>query len=214
MTLRIVVLISGSGTNLQKIIDARAQGEISAEVTAVISNRAEAYGLERARNAGIAAQVLDHKQFESRQAYDTALRRLIDDYDPGLVVLAGFMRLLTAEFVEHYRNRLINIHPALLPDYKGLDTHQRVIDDDAQQHGASVHFVTPDLDSGPVMIQRGFTVNPDDTVETLEQRVHEIEYEIYPKAIQWFAENRLSIENDRVLLDGEISSEQGLVDND
>ncbi|MDH3693242.1 MAG: phosphoribosylglycinamide formyltransferase [Gammaproteobacteria bacterium] len=213
MTLRIVILISGSGTNLQKIIDSIAQDEIDAAIAVVISNRADVYGLERARNAGIATQVLDHKEFDTRQAYDAALRQLIDDYDPGLVVLAGFMRILTTEFVEYYRDRLINIHPALLPHYKGLDTHHRVLDDGARQHGASAHFVTPDLDSGPVIIQRGFTVNPDDTVKTLEQRVHEIEYEIYPRAIRWFAQNRLSIENDRVLLDGELKSEQGIVDN-
>ncbi len=210
MSLRIVVLISGSGTNLQKIIDATNSGDIPAKIAAVISNRADAFGLERAKKANIPTSILDHKQFESRSDYDTALIKLIDEHCPGLVVLAGFMRILTTEFVQHYRNRLINIHPALLPHYKGLNTHQRVFDDGAQRHGASVHFVTPDLDSGPVIIQRGFTVNPDDTAQSLEQRVHKIEYDIYPIAIRWFAENRLSVSSGRVLLDGERKPEQGI----
>ncbi len=212
MSLRIVVLISGSGTNLQKIIEAIERGELPAQIIAVISNRVDAYGLQRAKKAGISTRVLDHQQYKTRQDYDTELQKLIDDYEPGLIVLAGFMRILTNDFVEHYHGRLINIHPALLPEYKGLNTHQRVLDGGATRHGASVHFVTPELDSGPVIIQRAFTVCADDTVETLEQRVHEIEYEIYPTAIRWFAENRLSFENNKVLLDGRLSPQQGIVD--
>ena len=150
---RLVVLISGSGSNLQAIIDACLSGYINAEVAAVISNKADAYGLTRAKHAGIATQVLDHKQFASREEYDVALGQLISDFTPDLVVLAGFMRILTPSLVQKFKGKMLNIHPSLLPKYQGLNTHQRAIDANDAEHGVSVHFVTEELDGGPVVCQ-------------------------------------------------------------
>lgn len=200
--LPIVVLVSGGGTNLQAVIDA-AQDDLPVVIRAVISNRADAYGLERARRAGIHTEVLEHKGYPDRDAYDAALMALIDRFEPGLVVLAGFMRILTPDFVRHYAGRLLNIHPSLLPKYRGLDTHARALDDGETEHGASVHFVTPDLDAGPLIVQARVPVRPDDTAETLAARVLEQEHRIYPQAIRWFAEGRLRLEDDTVYLDGE-----------
>lgn len=185
--LPIVVLLSGQGSNLQAIIDAAAQQALPIEIKAVISNRADAYGLVRAEQAGIATAVLDHKRFANRQQYDHTLRELIDDYQPGLVVLAGFMRILSDQFVEHYLGRMINIHPSLLPKHKGLHTHQRAIEAGDKEHGASVHFVTPALDSGPIILQESTEILGNDTAESLAERVHAIEHRIYPEAIRRFA---------------------------
>jgi len=195
----VVVLISGRGSNLQAIIDAAGK---SFQISAVLSNRADAQGLIRAEKAGIPTEVLNHKDFPTRQAFDQALQARIDFYQANLVVLAGFMRILTAEFVTHYQGRLINIHPALLPKFKGLHTHQRALAADEKEHGASVHFVTEDLDSGPVIIQARVPVLPDDDEDTLAARVLEQEHKIYPQAIEWIAENRVTLENGRVFLDG------------
>ena len=170
--LRIVVLISGSGTNLQALIDQIHQGDTPARVVAVISNRADAYGLQRAEQAGIPARVLSHRDFDSREAYDTALRALIDTYHPDLIVLAGFMRILSDNFVRHYQGRMINIHPSLLPHYKGLNTHQRAIEAGDTEHGCSVHYVTPELDGGPVILQAGVPIDASDPPESLAQKVH------------------------------------------
>ena len=200
--LPLVVLISGGGTNLQAVIDA-AQDDLPVEIRAVISNRADAYGLERARKAGIHTEVLEHKGYPDRDAYDAALTALIDRFEPGLVVLAGFMRILTPGFVRHYHGRLLNIHPSLLPQYRGLDTHARALNDGEAEHGASVHFVTPDLDAGPLIVQARVPVEPGDTAERLAARVLEQEHRIYPLAIRWFAEDRLRLEGDTVYLDGE-----------
>ena len=199
----IVVLISGRGSNLQSIIDKARDGSLAVEVRAVISNEADAYGLERARRAGITTRILSHRDFKSREAFDDALMALIDGFEPSLVVLAGFMRILTPGFVTHYAGRLMNIHPSLLPEFPGLDTHQRAIDAGVAEHGVSVHFVTPSLDGGPVIIQARVPVRKHDDAETLAARVLEQEHVIYPQAIGWFAEGRLSIDGDRVLLDGE-----------
>jgi len=155
---RCVVLISGSGTNLQALIDARDRGQLGGDLVAVISNRADARGLERATAAGITATVLDHQAFDGRDAYDSALAATIDSHSPDLVILAGFMRILSAAFVERYRGRLVNIHPSLLPDFKGLHTHRRVLESGASQHGCSVHFVTPELDGGPVIARASLAV--------------------------------------------------------
>jgi phosphoribosylglycinamide formyltransferase-1 len=199
----IVVLISGRGSNLQSIIDKARDGNLAVEVRAVISNEPDAYGLERARRAGITTRILNHRDFKSREAFDDALMALIDSFEPSLVVLAGFMRILTPGFVSHYAGRLMNIHPSLLPEFPGLDTHQRAIDAGVAEHGVSVHFVTPSLDGGPVIIQARVPVRKHDDAETLAARVLEQEHVIYPQAIGWFAEGRLSIDGDRVLLDGE-----------
>lgn len=200
--IRLVALISGRGSNLQAILDAAAGGELPVDVRAVISNRPEAYGLERARRAGIETTVVDHQSFSDRNGFEAALAAAIDAHRPDLVVLAGFMRILSAEFVERYRARLLNIHPSLLPKFRGLHTHQHALIAGEREHGASVHFVTPEIDSGPVIVQARVPVLPDDTPETLAARVLEQEHRIYPLAIRWFAEGRIELRDDTVLFDG------------
>jgi phosphoribosylglycinamide formyltransferase-1 len=206
MPLPIVVLISGSGSNLQAIIDAVASGRLPVEIRAVISNRPGVKGLERAQRAGIPTEVLDHNAHASRQAFDETLQAHIDTYKPQLVVLAGFMRLLTDDFVNHYAGRMLNIHPSLLPNFKGLNTHQRALEayhkGETTEHGASVHFVTPDLDGGPVILQARVPIKADDTPESLAARVLLREHQIYPQAIQWFAEGRLRLQDRQALMDG------------
>lgn len=189
--LPIVVLISGSGSNLQSIIDA-AREDLPVTIRAVISNKANAYGLVRAREAGIATEVLDHKEFPDRESYDAALQQLIDSYQPGLVVLAGFMRILTDDFVRHYAGRMMNIHPSLLPKYRGLNTHARAIEAGDSEAGCTVHFVTPELDAGPPILQARVPVHSDDSPESLAARVLEQEHRIYPEAIRLFAEGKTS----------------------
>ena len=191
--LRLVVLLSGNGSNLQAIIDSIENQHLPAQVVAVISNKADAYGLQRARQAGIPGEVLAHTDFADRKLYDQALKQRIDHYQPDLVVLAGFMRILSDEFVKHYAGRIMNIHPSLLPEYKGLNTHQRVLDAGEKEHGCSVHFVTPALDDGPVILQAKVKVKENDTAETLAERVHKEEHRIYPEAIRLFAENKISL---------------------
>lgn len=203
-----VALVSGGGTNLQAILDA-AGDDLPVAVQAVISNRADAYGLERARQAGVHTEVLEPGGFADREAYDTALMALIDRFEPELVVLAGFMRILTPGFVRHYAGRMLNIHPSLLPKYRGLDTHARALANGDAEHGASVHFVTPDLDAGPLIVQARVPVEPGDTAETLAARVLEQEHRIYPLAIRWFAEGRLRLEDETVYLDGTPLKEPG-----
>lgn len=204
-----VVLISGRGSNLKSIIDSVSDGQINASIDCVISNRPDAGGLEFAREAGIATAVVDDKQYSSRPDFDRALIEAIDRFQPRLVVLAGFMRILGSEFVQHYLGRMINIHPALLPEFPGLHTHERALEQGVEQHGATVHFVTPEVDSGPIIIQRAVPVLPEDTPETLAARVLEQEHVIYPKAIGWFFDDRLTIDGERVLLDEKKSPEQG-----
>jgi phosphoribosylglycinamide formyltransferase-1 len=200
---RVVVLISGNGSNLQAIIDHCNNGETPAEVVAVISNVQSAFGLKRARSAGIEAHCLNHREFMSRGAFDEALTTLIEGFRPDLVALAGFIRILSPSFVDHFAGRLMNIHPSLLPQYPGLDTHRRVIADGAKEHGATVHFVTRDLDAGPVIIQGRVEVGEDDSEHSLETRVHEVEHRIYPEAVRWFASGRLRLQDDVALLDGQ-----------
>jgi phosphoribosylglycinamide formyltransferase-1 len=169
----------------------------------VISNRADAFGLKRAEQAGIATCVLDHKQFADRDSFDLALIKCIDSFNAQLVVLAGFMRILSGGFVRHYAGRLLNIHPSLLPKFKGMHTHQRALDAGEATHGCSVHFVTEELDGGPVVIQAAIAVNDDDTAQTLAQRVHTQEHLIYPLAVRWFAESRLRLGTLGAELDGQ-----------
>jgi len=189
--LRLVVLISGNGSNLQAIIDEITNHNLPAQIVAVISNKADAYGLERAKKANIEQRVLSHRDYDDRQQYDLALKKLIDGYQPDLIILAGFMRILSNEFVEHYSHKMMNIHPSLLPKYKGLNTHQRAIDAGDKEHGCSVHFVTPQLDDGPVILQARVEIKDDDSADTLATRVHEQEHKIYPQAIRLFAENKI-----------------------
>ena len=199
----VVVLLSGTGSNLQALIDSTRTGDSPVRIRAVISNRADAYGLQRARDAGIDTAVLDHKAFDGREAFDAALVELIDGFAPQLVVLAGFMRILSAGFVRHYHGRLLNIHPSLLPKYKGLHTHQRALEAGDKEHGCSVHFVTEELDGGPLVVQAVIPVELDDTPERLAHRVHSQEHQIYPLAVRWFAEGRLRLGEHGALLDGQ-----------
>lgn len=202
--LPVVVLISGNGSNLQAIIDAVRTG-LPASIRAVISNNPQAYGLRRAREAGIPADTIDHHEYDSRETFDQALRSRIDYYQPKLVVLAGFMRILTDKFVRHYYGHIVNIHPSLLPRYQGLNTHQRVLDAGDEIHGVSVHFVSPELDAGPVILQAEIPVHTGDDADTLARRIHEQEHVIYPQVIRWFAEGRLRLQGNNVLLDNEKS---------
>ncbi len=199
--LPIVVLISGNGSNLQAIIDAVQNNGLAVEIRAVISNRADAYGLERARAANIPTAVVDHKAFNSRTEYEVRLQKLIDQHSPLLVVLAGYMRILGDAFVDHYQGRMLNIHPSLLPAFPGLNTHQRAIDAGVTKHGASIHFVTNELDGGPVILQSRIPLLPDDDAHTLAKRVYRQEHQIYPLALRWFAEARLTVIAGRVLFD-------------
>jgi len=178
-------------------------------IAAVISNRSDAYGLQRARDAGIDTRSLDHKAFDGREAFDSALIELIDAFKPQLVVLAGFMRILSADFVRHYEGRLLNIHPSLLPKYKGMHTHQRALDAGDSEHGCSVHFVTEELDGGPLVVQAVVPVESDDSAQTLAQRVHTQEHRIYPLAVRWFAEGRLILGDQGALLDGQLLAASG-----
>ncbi|MDX1398490.1 MAG: phosphoribosylglycinamide formyltransferase [Oceanospirillum sp.] len=198
----IVILISGSGSNMQAIIDAVDSGEISGHISAVISNRPDAFGLERAQSAGIHTEVLDHTEFKSREMFDLNLIRKVDEFEPDLVILAGFMRILTPDFVRRYSGKLINIHPSLLPKYQGLHTHKRAIEAGDKEHGASVHFVTEELDGGPVFIQASVPVKEGDTPDTLAKRVLTQEHKIFPIAVKWFMQGRVQLENGIPHMDG------------
>lgn len=200
---RVVVLISGNGSNLQALIDAWLAGDLPVELAAVISNRPGVKGLERAERAGIETRVLDHTDFSDREAFDAALRKEIDHFSPDLVVLAGFMRILTADFTRHYLGRMLNIHPSLLPNYQGLHTHERVLAAGDREHGVTVHFVTAELDGGPAVIQARVPVASDDDAGSLARRVQAQEHQIYPLAVKWFAQGRLKMNNGQALLDGE-----------
>ncbi|MGO2769759.1 phosphoribosylglycinamide formyltransferase [Pseudomonas taetrolens] len=208
-TCDVVVLLSGTGSNLQALIDSNDVKDSPARIRAVISNRADAFGLQRAKDAGIDTRVLDHKAFEGREAFDAALIEIIDTFNPQLVVLAGFMRILSADFVRHYQGRLLNIHPSLLPKYKGLHTHQRALEAGDREHGCSVHFVTEELDGGPLVVQAVIPVASDDSANSLAQRVHAQEHRIYPLAVRWFAEDRLSLDEQGALLDGQLLAASG-----
>jgi len=202
--LPVVILISGRGSNLQSIIDAVANDALPVEIRAVISNRPAAHGLQRATLAGITTAVIDHSRYSDRAAFDEALQECIERFQPGLVVLAGFMRILTTGFVHHYQGRMLNIHPSLLPEFPGLNTHQRVLESGCKQHGASIHFVTEAVDGGPVVLQARVPVYQQDTVTTLAARVLEQEHRLYPLAIRWFAEQRLKLDDTgNAVLDGE-----------
>jgi phosphoribosylglycinamide formyltransferase-1 len=199
---RVAVLISGEGSNLQALIDAAATGQLGASIVAVVSNRGAARGLERARLAGIEALHLPAKPGQERAQYDEALAALLRPRAPDLIVLAGFMRILGPELVDSFTGRMLNLHPSLLPKYPGLDTHQRVLEAGDRWHGATVHFVTPALDAGPAIIQYRLPVGPDDTAESLAQRVHVGEHIILPRAVAWFAARRLRLVGSSVMLDG------------
>ncbi len=206
----VVILISGRGSNLQAIVEATRAGRLPIAIRAVISNNPAAPGLTIARAAGLPTQVIDHRDYPDRAAFDRALLEAIDRHQPRLVVLAGFLRILGEAFIDHYAGRLMNIHPSLLPAFKGLDTHARALAAGARRHGASVHFVGNEVDGGPVIVQAEVPVLPGDDPQTLAARVLEEEHRILPLAIGWFVADRLSVRAGRVLLDGQVRPEQGL----
>lgn len=212
---RIAVLISGEGSNLQALIDASAKRMIDAKLALVVSNRATAHGLERARRAGIPAQHLGAAAAKGDgAAYDAALTAAVAQCSPDLVVLAGFMRILGPAFLERFGDRVLNIHPSLLPKYPGLDTHQRVLEAGDEWHGATVHFVTAQLDSGPPVLQYRIAVRPQDTAESLTQRVHTGEHVILPRAAAWFVQGRLRLSGEEVMLDGRRLDEPVVVEGE
>lgn len=199
---RVVVLISGNGSNLQALIDEQSHDRLGGKIVAVISNEPDAYGLQRARDAGIDAVVLPHREYESRDAYDGALIKVVERHEPDLIVLAGFMRILTPRFVQRFLGRMLNIHPSLLPAYQGLNTHARALADGVTEHGCSVHFVTEELDGGPVALQAAVAVAEGETEASLKEKVHAREHLIYPIAVKWFLEGRLQLGTEGVTFDG------------
>ena len=209
--LRVAVLISGRGSNLQSLIDACRQDGFPACIVGVISNRADALGLQRAAAAGIETAVISHRDYADRSAFDAALDARIRGFDAELVCLAGFMRLLTAAFVDSWRDRLINIHPSLLPAYRGLDTQQRALDDGVRISGCTVHFVRPDMDTGPVIVQAAVPVFDDDDADRLTARILAQEHVIYPLAVKLIAENRVRIAGNRAMVDLPPGPEKALI---
>ena len=206
---RTVVLISGSGSNLQALIDAQLAGTLNIKIEAVISNRPNVKGLERAKKVGIDALTLDHTTFTDRKEFDQALQNTIDHYQPDLIILAGFMRVLSEGFVNHYLGKMLNIHPSLLPKFQGLHTHQRALEAGEREHGCSVHFVTPELDGGPVIVQAKVILAQDENEESLAKKVQQLEHKIYPLAVHWFANKRLTMQGHTAVLDGEALPKQG-----
>lgn len=199
----VAVLISGSGSNLQALIDGQQSGQLPIDIVCVISNRPGVFGLVRAREAGIKVLTLDHQEYDSREAFDQALAEQLDALEPQLIVLAGFMRILTPAFTNRFAGRMLNIHPSLLPKYQGLNTHQRALDAGDSEHGVTVHFVTAELDGGPAAIQAVVPILTSDDATSLAARVQQQEHIIYPMAVRWFCEGRLAMSESQVLLDGE-----------
>jgi phosphoribosylglycinamide formyltransferase-1 len=202
MTKRVVVLISGSGSNLQALIDWQnsRQQKAGFEIVGVLSNRPEAYGLTRAKQAGISTKILDHTQFDSREAFDSQLVQYVEDWQPDIVVLAGFMRILTPIFTDHYLGKAVNIHPSLLPKYRGLHTHRRALEAGDKEHGLSIHFVTSELDGGPIILQARLPIEKDDTESTLQQKVHKLEHQAYPRVVEGLAKDIISLCSEQVCI--------------
>ncbi len=207
---RIVVLISGSGSNMQAIAESCIKKEMDGEIVAVISNRPAVAGLDRAEKLGIATDIVDHTEFASREEFDVNLIRAIDEHSPDIIILAGFMRILTPDFVRRYKGKLVNIHPSLLPKYKGLNTHKRALEAGDKKHGVTVHFVSEDLDGGPNIIQAVVPVLDDDNAQTLQVRVQAQEHIIFPIAVKWFIEGRLSMIKGDAYFDNQALPETGL----
>lgn len=197
----IVVLISGSGSNLQAFIDAANENRLGGKIVAVLSNKANAYGLLRAAQAGIDPIVVEHSDFESREAFDRVLMSRISQYQPDLIILAGFMRILTPEFVKAYNGKLLNIHPSLLPKYPGLHTHRRALQNEDQYHGTSVHYVTDELDGGPIIAQARMTLDHRASEELVMQQIQELEHQLYPQVAAWFLSDRLVMRKDGIYFD-------------
>jgi phosphoribosylglycinamide formyltransferase 1 len=193
--LRLAVLISGSGSNLQAIIDAIESGELAAEIGVVISNNPTAFGLQRAQKHGLPVVVIDHRNFHNRADYDTRLQQQLETVAPDYIVLAGYMRILGPSFIQAFAHRILNIHPSLLPAYKGLDTHQRALDAGESWHGVSIHLVTAALDDGPILLQGSYPINPGDSVADLREKGHRLEHRMYPQLLRWLSESKLIIDD-------------------
>lgn len=211
---KVAVMISGNGSNLQALIDATHKESFPAEIVLVISNKADAHGLNRAEDAGIPTEVVKHGDYESREKYDDALHALLKKYNADYVCLAGFMRLLSTTFVEKWEGKMINIHPSLLPAFKGLDVHRQAIDAGVRFTGCTVHFVVPEMDSGPIIVQAAVPVKKDDDEESLKERVHQAEHKIYPLALKWLAAGKLKIDGQRVEVDENILSPETTINPD
>ena len=201
--MRFAVLVSGNGSNLQALMDACAAGRIQGELVGVLSNRPDAFALERAKAAGIATQVLSNQAFSDRDSYDAALIQALETWQPDLLVMAGFMRILTPAFVQHFAGRMLNIHPSLLPKYQGVKTHARAIAAGDTVHGATVHFVTEELDGGPIVLQARVPIFPEDDVSSLAERVLSQEHQLYPLVVNWFCQQRLRMQDGQAWLDGQ-----------
>lgn len=201
---RIGVLISGSGSNLQAIINHQKLHSNLYEIALVISNKADAYGLQRAENANIPTRVIDHTQYNDREAFDATLQQVLEDAKIDFIVLAGFMRILSSGFTQRFLGKMINIHPSLLPKYTGLLTHRRALDAGDKEHGLSIHFVTPELDGGPVILQAVIKIEPNETENSLREKIHQQEHIAYPIVIEWFALGRLSFKDNQAWLDQKV----------
>ena len=210
---KIAVLISGQGNNLQAIINACQTQQIPAEIVCVISNKANAFGLIRAQSAGIFSRVFLRNNFESNLAMDQSIADELDKFDVDLIVLAGYMKILTPEFIQRFEGKIINIHPSLLPKYPGLNTYQRALDSGDREHGTTVHFVNEEVDNGAIILQAKVPIFDNDTVEVIEARTREQEYRIYPIVVKWFVENRLKLQNGVAYLDDIPLPEQGYANN-
>ena len=209
---RVAILISGSGTNLQAFIDRHRDGELDADLVVVASNRADAYGLQRAVDAGIDTLCISLHDFDDREAFDRALAAGLGRFEPDLLILAGFMRILSPWFVQRFEGRILNIHPALLPKYPGLDTHTRALAAGDKHHGSTVHFVTEELDGGPGIVAGRLEIRAGDTADSLQSRVQRLEHRLYPMAAQWFATGRVRYRDGAAWLDGEKLGEPVIVD--
>jgi len=207
MSCRTAILVSGSGTNLQAFIDAVAAGSLDLDLCVVFSNNPIAFGLERAEKAGIPTACIQHGDFPDRESFDRAVIAELDRWNPELLILAGFMRILSPAFVSHYEGKILNIHPALLPKYPGLNTHQRVLDAGDEWHGSTVHFVTEELDGGPRILQGRLPVDPQESADELQHRVQAIEHKIYPQAAGLVGSGRVVFRNGRAWIDGELADE-------
>jgi phosphoribosylglycinamide formyltransferase-1 len=202
--LSIVVLISGNGSNLQSIIDAVEAKQINGQITAVISNNADAYGLERAKKHNIDQQVISHKSFTCREDFDHALSQKLTHLNPDIIVLAGFMRILGSALIQAFERKILNIHPSILPSYKGLNTFQRAIDNDEKEHGVSIHIVTPELDDGPVILRGRYPILTDDTASSLQGKGHRLEHKMYSKVLRWLGQGDLQINADTMIFQGKL----------
>ncbi len=199
--LALAVLISGNGSNLQAIIDAIEDSRLGAEIRLVLANERDAFGLVRAARHGIATRVIDHRDYPSRAAFDAAMLDCLQPLEPDYIVLAGFMRILGADFVHAFAGRILNVHPSLLPAYKGLDTYRRALDNHETRHGVSIHLVTAELDDGPVLLQGDYPIEPGDDVESLQRKGHRLEHQMYPTLLQWLGEGRMSIDGKQIIHD-------------